>query len=145
MRSRIETLYVCHSPGTDGTPDVFLNADVTPRSSAGLSLQAVAGAPSPARSSLHHPLRVRPARTVKKMPHTQPHVEPALPGSGGTPAARRRHLSQVQERGVTVVRTSGMLQQRHADKIGAVMVTGNDEALAVGGRGSCRSCVKWSA
>ncbi|CAB1110488.1 unnamed protein product [Ectocarpus sp. CCAP 1310/34] len=100
------TLYVVRLEA-GGDPDVILNADrVT-----------------------HF---VRPARTVQKC-HIPGLVHDLLARDLGESLLRDVDAARRFEKGL-FVRTSGLLQQRHADRINAVMVTTSEEAMAVGGK-----------
>lgn len=122
------TLYVVHLD-SGGASDVFLNAAVPP----------IFGKSYKRYRELAHRLAlhcithfVRPARTVRNC-HIPGLVRDLLSRDLGEPLLQEAEAVRKFKKGM-LVRTSGMLQQRYADQIDAVMVTGCDEALAVGGK-----------
>ncbi|CAB1121518.1 unnamed protein product [Ectocarpus sp. CCAP 1310/34] len=99
------TLYVARLDA-GGDPDVCLNSD---------------------------PLRIlRPARTVQKS-HIPGLVQGLLDRDLGEPLLQDWYAARRFKKGL-LVRTSGLLQQRHAGRINAVIVTTSEDAIAVGGK-----------
>eukprot|EP00903_Cladosiphon_okamuranus_P008434 g8107.t1 len=122
------TLYVVRLD-EGGHPDVFLNADVTPVFGQNYKRYlALVHPPAPHRVT-HF---VRPARTVQKC-HIPGLVQDLLARDQGEPLLRDPKAARRFKKGL-LVRTSGLLQQRHADRINAVMVTTSEEAMAVWGK-----------
>ena len=112
-----------------GDPDVFLNADVTPVFGQNYKRYlALVHTPAPHRVT-HF---VRPARTIQKC-HIPGLVQDLLARDLGEPLLQDAEAARRFKKGL-LVRTSGLLQQRHADRINAVMVTTSEEAMAVGGK-----------
>eukprot|EP00903_Cladosiphon_okamuranus_P015607 g14411.t1 len=112
-----------------GDPDVFLNADVTPVFGQNYK-RYLALVHTPAPHSVTH--FVRPARTVQKC-HIPGLVQDLLARDLGEPLLQVPEAARRFKKGL-LVRTSGLLQQRQADKINAVMVTTSEDAMAVGGK-----------
>ncbi|CAB1116244.1 unnamed protein product [Ectocarpus sp. CCAP 1310/34] len=112
-----------------GKPDVFLNADVTPVFGRNYEryLDLVDTA---ARRRVTH--FVRPSRIVS-MCHIPTLAKDLLAHELGDPLLQDADCARKFKKGI-FVRASGMLQQRYADRIDAVMATGCDEAFAVGGK-----------
>ncbi|CAB1113970.1 unnamed protein product [Ectocarpus sp. CCAP 1310/34] len=75
---------------------------------------------------------VRPARTDRKC-HIPELVQDVLARDLGEPLLQDLDAARRFKKGL-LVRTSGLLQRRHAHRINAVMVTTSDEAMAVGGK-----------
>ncbi|CAB1116215.1 unnamed protein product [Ectocarpus sp. CCAP 1310/34] len=122
------TLYIIELDAF-GKPDVFFNADVTPVFGRNYKryLDLVDTA---ARHRVTH--FVRPSRIVS-MCHIPKLVRDLLAHEPGDPFLQDADCARKFKKGI-FVRASGMLQQRYADRIDAVMVTGCDEASAVGGK-----------
>eukprot|EP00903_Cladosiphon_okamuranus_P014899 g13796.t1 len=122
------TLYIIKLDAL-GEPDVFLNADVTPVFGRNYKryLDLIDNAP---RHRVTH--FVRPSRTVSKC-HISKLVRDLLAHELGDPLLEDADCARRFKKGI-FVRASGMLQQRFADRIDAVMVTSTDEASAVGGK-----------
>ncbi|CAB1102471.1 unnamed protein product [Ectocarpus sp. CCAP 1310/34] len=112
-----------------GKPDELLNADVTPVFGRNYKryLDLVDTA---ARHRVTH--FVRPSRIVS-MCHIPTLAKDLLAHELGDRLLQDADCARKFKKG-TFVRASGMLQQRYADRIDAVMVTGCDEAFAVGGK-----------
>ncbi|CAM9623129.1 unnamed protein product, partial [Hapterophycus canaliculatus] len=121
------TLYVVRLDDTD--PDVYLNADVTPITGRNYKRYI-----QQTRRCVRHQVThfVKPARTVERC-HIPYVARELLTRELGDPLLEGAESARKFKKGI-FVRTSGMLQQRYADRIDAVMVTGSDEALAVGGK-----------
>ncbi|CAB1112833.1 unnamed protein product [Ectocarpus sp. CCAP 1310/34] len=122
------TLYIIKLDAL-GEPDVFRNADVTPVFGRNYQryLDLIDNAP---RHRVTH--FVRPSRTVSRC-HIPKLVRDLLAHELGDPLLEDADCARRFKKGI-FVRTSGMLQQRYADRIDAVMVTSSDEASAVGGK-----------
>ncbi|CAM9171447.1 unnamed protein product [Sphacelaria rigidula] len=122
------TLYIVRLDDI-GDLDVFLNADVTPVFGRNHKryLHMI-------RRRVGHRVThfVRPARTVGRC-HIPYVVRELLTRELGDPLLEGTESARIFRKGI-FVRTCDMLQQRHANRIDAVMVTGSDEALAMGGK-----------
>ncbi|CBJ32194.1 conserved unknown protein [Ectocarpus siliculosus] len=122
------TLYIIELDALD-EPDVFLNADVTPVFGRNYKryLDLIDTAP---RHRVTH--FVRPSRTVGRC-HIPTLVRDLLEHELADSLLEDADCARKFKKGI-FVRASGMLQQRYANRIDAVMVTSCDEASAVGGK-----------
>ncbi|CAN0441608.1 unnamed protein product, partial [Pylaiella littoralis] len=122
------TIYIIQLDALE-EPDVFLNADVTPVFGRNYERYLRLSPRSIGHRVTHF---VRPSRTVSTC-HIPKLVRDLLAHELGDPLLEDADCARRFKKGM-FVRASGMLQQRYADRIDAVMVTSCDKTSAVGGK-----------